>query len=146
LLEASPARRWIVGHALRGLVKQGHPRALQLLGIGEKPAVKVTSKDIPTAVKIGQKATFSCALMGTSEAPQTLQVDYRVYFVKANGSAQPKVFKLKRVELAVRQRLVLSATISFQVHTTRKPYQGKHLLELLINGQPFPLGHITVTE
>lgn len=146
LVEATPTRRWIVSHALRGLVKQGHPRALTLLGVGAKPDVKVASKVLPTAARVGQKVAFTCELVSTADAPQTLQVDYRVHFVKANGSTQPKVFKLKRVELAARQRLALRSSISFQVHTTRKPYPGKHVLTLLINGQPFPLGHIMVTE
>lgn len=145
LVGAPPARRWIVGHALRGLVKQGHPRALELLGVGTEPAVKVMSKLIPKTASVGQKVAFSCELSSTAEGPQTLQVDYRVHFVKANGSTQPKVFKLKRVELAVEQRLSLRATISFQIHTTRKPYPGKHAVELLINGRAFLLGHVLLT-
>lgn len=145
LANPTPTRRWIVEHALRGLVKQGHPRALSLLGVGGTPAVKVTSKGVPATARVGDKVAFTCELVSKGDATQTLQVDYRVHFVKANGAAQPKVFKLKRVELAAKQRLPLRASISFQVHTTRKPYPGKHQVDLLINGQPFPLGDITVT-
>ncbi len=145
LADVSPSRRWIVGHALRGLVKQGHPRALTLMGVGEKPAIKVTSKTVPARAAIGEKAVFSFELVSTSDQPQTLQVDYRVHFVKANGAAQPKVFKLKRVELAPRQSVPLRGSISFQVHTTRIPRAGNHVLELLVNGQPFRLGAIDVS-
>lgn len=145
LTNPTPGRRWIVEHALRSLVKQGQPRALTLLGVGGTPAVKVTAKAVPGSARIGEKVTVSCTLVSTADAPQTLQVDYRVHFVKANGATQPKVFKLKRVELSAQQRLPLRASISFRIHTTRKPYPGKHRIDLLINGQSFRLGDVTVT-
>lgn len=145
LVKASATRRWIVEHALRGLVKQGHPRALKLLGVGDQPAITLTSKTIPKTARVGSKVKFSCELLSTGASPQTLQVDFRVHFVKANGTTLPKVFKLKRVELGAGERTTLRASISFQVHTTRRPYPGKHRVELLVNGQPFSLATIAVT-
>lgn len=144
LEEPTLARRWIVGHALRGLVKQGHPGALALLGVGEKPSVKVLSKQLPERARIGETVTFGCELVSTSTDAQTLQVDFRVHFVKANGNPQPKVFKLRRIELAPKTRTALRGTISFRVHTTRKPHPGAHLVELSINGQTFRLGVIDI--
>lgn len=140
----TPTRRWIVGHALRGLVKQGHPGALTLLGVGAKPSVEVLSTQLPERAQIGEMITFSCDVASTAARPQTLQVDFRVHFVKANGQTQPKVFKLKRLELGPKARTGLRASISFRVHTTRKPYAGAHAVELLINGQTFRLGVIHV--
>lgn len=141
---ASANRRWIVEHALRGLVKQGHPHALELLGVGAEPAVDVKAKAVPKRARIGEKAAFSCELVSTSATPQPLQVDFRVFFVKANGATQPKVFKLKRILLDGGARIPLRASISFQVHTTRKPHPGKHRVELSINGKAFELGVIDV--
>lgn len=144
LKSPTPSRRWIVHHALRGLVKQGYPRALTLLGVGEEPRVTLHSTRLPATAHIGEKLPFHCELLSTHSAPQTLQVDYRVHFVKANGKPQGKVFKLKRVELPPRGKVALKSNISFQVHTTRKPYPGAHAVELLVNGVPFALGSIDV--
>ena len=49
----SPKRRPLVRHALRTLVKKGHPRALAILGFGGKPRVEVTAKILPARVAVG---------------------------------------------------------------------------------------------
>ncbi|HJU74073.1 MAG TPA: hypothetical protein VJ717_10020, partial [Gemmatimonadaceae bacterium] len=71
-------------------------------------------------------------------------VDIAVHFVKANGHAAPKVFKLKRVTLAPRGRLELGTTISLAVHTTRTPRPGAHPVDVLINGAALPVGSFHV--
>ena len=58
--------------------------------------------------------------------------DFAVFFVKADGSARPKVFKLRRVTLPARATVTLSGTISFAVHSTRKPRPGRHAIEARI--------------
>lgn len=140
----TPTRRWIVSHALRGLVKQAHPGALKLLGVGAKPSVKLLSKQLPERAHIGETVAFNCELLSTTTEAQILQVDFRVHFVKANGNTQPKVFKLKRIELGPKTRTALRGSISFRVHTTRKPHPGAHLVELSINGQAFRLGVVRI--
>lgn len=136
----TPTRRWIVGHALRGLVKQGHPGALKLLGVGATPAIELATRQLPKRARIGEKVPFSVVLVSQSTHVQTLQVDYRVHFVKAGGKPRPKVFKLKRLELGPGANVTLKSTISFQIHTTRTPHAGPHAIELLVNGTTFELG------
>ena len=41
LKDASTERRALVEHALRSAVKRGDPKALKLLGYGQKPAVAI---------------------------------------------------------------------------------------------------------
>ena len=67
--------------------------------------------------------TFS--ITSTSSREQDLVIDYAVYFVKASGEAKPKVFKLKRVVLAARATIDLSAKVSFAQMTTRRHYPGR---------------------
>ena len=140
---ASAERRWIIKHALRSLVKAGNPGALAILGVGAAPKVSVSTAGFtPRAPRIGGKLEFSFALTSTSKKTQTLQVDYRVHFVKANRTTASKVFKLRRVELAPGSEVRLSSAISFAPMTTRKSYPGKHRFEALVNGVGFPLGSI----
>lgn len=137
---ASPARAYIVGHAVRSLVKQGHPEALALLGASEKPQVELAVLELPGRVRRGDAFRLSLTITSKARRTQTLIVDYALHYVKANGKRSPKVFKLKKLELAPRESVRLQTTISFVERTTRKHYPGRHRLELLVNGVSFELG------
>ncbi|MGC3975932.1 MAG: hypothetical protein QM771_16345 [Nitrospira sp.] len=76
---------------------------------------------------------------------QRVLVDLRVHYVKANGKHSPKVFKFKAVELAARETLRFSKSLALAQLTTRTHYPGKHRIELLVNGQAYPLGEFHVT-
>jgi hypothetical protein len=111
--EATRERRWVVHHALRSLVKQGHPGALRLLGVGETAKIRVGAARFSVrTVSIGGNLEFSFDVVSQAGNRQSLLVDYAVYFVKANGSTSRKVFKLKRLDLAP-ARLTLSNRVSF---------------------------------
>lgn len=142
---AGKGRAWIVRHALRSLVKKGHPAALRLLGVGDPPAVKLRDgRFVPRTVRIGGDLRFHVVLASASDVGQELLVDYAVHFVKANGEARPKVFKLKKLRLPPRAEVELSGTITFRALTTRTPHEGRHRIELLVNGVPHPLGAFDV--
>ena len=79
------------------------------------------------------------------ERTQELLVDLGVDFVKATGKSARKVFKVKRVVLAAGHKVELSKSISLAVHTTRKPQPGRHVVEVIVNGEVTRIGHFTVT-
>ncbi|MBL8960222.1 MAG: DNA alkylation repair protein [Gemmatimonadetes bacterium] len=144
---ASEGRAWIVQHALRSLIKRGHRGALTLLGGGAKPAVRVGRATFtPARVRVGQVVRFAFTLTSTSRRTQELIVDYTVHFVKADGSTKPKVFKLAKCTLAPGERVNLSGRVSLAVHTTRKPYPGRHRVDAQVNGLPYHLGSFVVTR
>jgi 3-methyladenine DNA glycosylase AlkC len=143
---ASPERRALVEHALRSAVKRGEADALRLLGYGKKPAVTIDEVRFePARVAIGRKVSLRFVLQSQSRKQQDLLVDVAVHFVKANGSAAPKVFKLKRVMLPPRGRVAMQTRISLAVHTTRKPRPGTHAVDILINGERTRAGAFEVT-
>jgi 3-methyladenine DNA glycosylase AlkC len=144
---APPGRAWIVGHALRSLVKKGHRGALALLGAAEKPSVRVHAAQLlPARVKLGGALQLSLALVSTAKEEQQLVVDYAVFFVKADGRQRPKVFKLKRLTLPAQGEVRLATKVSFAQLTTRKHYPGVHRIELLVNGEPYALGQFHVEQ
>lgn len=145
LRDADTNRRALIEHALRSAVKRGEPKALQLLGYGKKPSVRVEDAKISPRVRIGQNASIAFSLRSTAKTKQDLLVDLAVHFVKARGHTARKVFKLKRITLPPREVTRLQATISLAVHTTRKPQIGVHAVDVLINGQATPLGSFTVS-
>ena len=146
MLDAPPSRQWIVRHALRVLVKRGNHGALKVLGVGSRPKIDITDIDIPRRVRIGDKAQIFFTLTSCSKQVQTLEVDFAVHFVKANGTTAAKIFKLRKLTLAGRESVRLSRTISFAPMTTRTPYPGCHVIEAQINGVKFPLGSLTLLK
>jgi 3-methyladenine DNA glycosylase AlkC len=142
---ATPERRALVKHALRSAVKKGNLRALGLLGFGEAPKVQIADVSFePRRVRIGDKTKIAFSVRSSAARSQTLAVDLVVHFVKAHGGASPKVFKVATVTVPPRDTTTVAKTISLAVHTTRKPYAGRHAVEALINGQRFDLGAFVV--
>ncbi len=143
--DATPGRAWIVRHALRVLVKQGDPAALEVLGVGAPPRVRVEAIRIaPRRARIGEEVRFSLRLVSTAREAQRLEVDHAVHFVKASGAARPKVFKLRRLELGAAEQVELSGRISLVQMSTRTHHPGRHRLELRVNGRVHALGSFEV--
>ena len=141
----SPARTWIVRHALRSLVKKGHRGVLDLLGVGAKPKIALSGIRIaPASVRVGDIVRLSFEIVSTAGKPQDLLVDYVVHFRKANGAARPKVFKLRKVTLPASGRVAMESSISLKDMTTRRHYPGRHRIDVLINGILHPLGTFEV--
>ncbi|MPV68158.1 DNA alkylation repair protein [Burkholderia sp. BE17] len=131
-----PHTRWIVRHALRTLVKQCDARALAILGAESAPRLEVGPFDVtPAQVVLGESITLACELHSTAGTAQRLVVDYRIAYVKQNGDASPKVFKLKALTLEPGQRITLRHSRSIRDFTTRRHYAGRHEVELIVNGR-----------
>lgn len=129
---------WITNQALRTLVKEGHPRALELLGYSPHPAVELQNLTIsPATVSIGNDVVITFDIIGLGEAKQNLMVDYVVYLMRANGRQTPKVFKLTKKEIIPGERVHIRKKHSFKPVTTRKYYPGRHAVEIQINGRRF---------
>ena len=144
---ATPARDYIVRHALRSLVKRGHRGALRVLGAGGKPRIHISDvRWSAEVVGIGGSLRFDFQLSSRSRATQQLIVDYAVHYVKANGSTRAKVFKLKNIRLEAGGSVPLGAKLSLLQRTTRTHYAGRHRVELLINGLPHSLGEFELLQ
>jgi 3-methyladenine DNA glycosylase AlkC len=142
---ATPERRALVTHALRSAVKRGDREALALLGFGSVPRVEVTSVAFqPKRVRIGGATRVAFTLRSKANEVQALAVDLVVHFVKANGKASPKVFKVGKVTLGPKESATLGKTVSLAVHTTRKPRAGRHVVHALVNGESLELGEFMV--
>lgn len=142
---ATPEVRWVINHALRSLVKQGHMEALTLLGYGAVPQVAVRDLTIePAIIPLGGEAHFAFEVVAQSDQPQELVIDYVLHYQKANGKRAPKVFKLRKVTVQPGQVLTLRKTTSFRPITTRTYYPGAHTIAPQINGVLYPALPFTV--
>lgn len=141
LQDASAERKWIVGHALRSAVKRGEAGALRVLGFGEAATVVIRKARIaPKRASTGGSVGISFEVHNPQSTPQRVLVDCRVHYVKAKGQSSAKVFKLKTLELAGGETASLRKHLSLAEMTTRKHYPGLHRVDVLLNGQPLPLG------
>ena len=141
LKDASAERAWIVGHALRFAVKRGDRSALQVLGFGKTAQVAVGGIQIsPATPEMGGTVHMAFELTNTQAHTQSLLVDLAVHYVKANGQAKAKVFKLKTLELAPGQTARFAKKLSLTEMTTRTHYPGRHQVDVMLNGQALPLG------
>ncbi|MGD9048463.1 MAG: DNA alkylation repair protein [Anaerolineae bacterium] len=136
--DATDVVRWITGHALRTLVKQGHPDALALLGYGSAAEIAVHNLAVePQAIAIGEQVTLSFDIESLADEPLNLMIDYVVFHMRANGRLSPKVFKLSKRTIQPGEVLQIVKKHSFAPVTTRKYYPGEQAIEPKINGRLF---------
>lgn len=139
--DATPERRKLIRHALRTSVKDGNPEALSILGFGNHPEITLENIKIsPEQPKIGESVKIGFSIKSTLPKLQGLLVDFQIHYIKANGKASLKVFKLKEIDLPPDGFVKLGKSISLAEMTTRKHYPGNHKIDALINGIVFPLG------
>ncbi len=126
----------VVRHALRTLVKQGHPEALLLLGFPPADALAVDGPHLSDPrVAIGEKLPFRLTIENRADSPVSLAIDYVIHYRKASGKPAPKVFKLTTATIAPGESLSVNRAHSFKPVTTRVLYPGEHAIELQINGE-----------
>lgn len=132
----SPETQWLVKHALRTLLKQGHPEALELLGYPADAQVHVSGLTIaPKRIRVGDAVTFSFEVKSAAKVAQSVMIDYVVHHMKANGETKPKVFKLTKRTLAPGASERIEKTHSFRPIGIRPYYPGRHAIELQLNGR-----------
>ncbi len=132
---ATEQRQWIIGRALRTLVKNGNGDALAVLGYPPPNNIRAKLKLSARSVKIGDRLEIGLDLTSVSPTDQKLMVDYAVHYVRKTGELSKKVFKWQQTTLAANSRLTLKKHHAMRPTTTRVLYPGRHLLEVQINGE-----------
>ncbi len=131
---AGEARKRLVRHGCRTLLKQGHQGTLKALGYGP-PLVELEKLGLSTArVNFGDALAFEICLNSVADRPQPLIVDYVIHHRKANGGTTAKVFKWKTLTLAPGATLRANRKHAIRQISTRVYYPGRHRLEVLVNG------------
>ncbi|MBK9991149.1 MAG: DNA alkylation repair protein [Verrucomicrobia bacterium] len=129
---------WIIRHALRTLIKKGHPRALALLGVNATAAAHVLVRKFtlsPTKLVLGDKFELTAELTSKHKKPLPLVIDYVIHYARATGKTSAKVFKWSEATLQPGEPLVLTKRQTIRDFTTRKHHTGRHRVELQVNGQ-----------
>lgn len=129
------AARATVRHAVRNLVKQGHPQALQLVGFDTHAPVTLSALQLSTpVVAIGGELRVTALLHSTARGPVQACVDYAVTYASARGKPRVKVFKGTTERLHPGEPHPVAFRRDFVPRTTRVLYPGAHAVEVRVNG------------
>ncbi len=127
---------WIKKQALRTLIKKGNKDALKLMGVSGEAKVNISGIKLnQKKYKLGDKLEFSFELTSTAKSSQKLVIDYGIDFVKAGGKKSTKIFKLKSVDLAGKEKCEIKKSHSLKKITTMTYYKGLHHLVIQVNGK-----------
>lgn len=126
---------WIIKHALRTLLKKGDKRALAVFGLDDSKNLETNNLTLSkNTIKIGEYIHFEFDVLNNSEATRNIRLEYKIAFVKANGSTSNKVFQLSEFSLKANTQKHFKRKQWFKELSTRKHYPGEHKITLVING------------
>ncbi len=143
--DKSAEMTWLIKHALRSLIKQGNPGALDILGFHSNPKIETSNLELKHNVILGDAQEFSFDLKSTSNIKEKLVIDYIIHHKKANGTLTPKVFKLKTMTLKAGESIIIKKKHGIREISTRKYYQGNHKLVIQINGKEYLSGNFNLS-
>lgn len=137
-----PDTDWLVKHACRTLLKQGHSQTLALFGYTPANHIQVNDFKLTSQVPWAGDLKFSC-LIQSKEPLGKLRIEFAIGFQKANGKLADKVFKISESESNATAKNI-EKHFSFKAISTRKYYAGEHQLSLIINGEALAAQNFTL--
>lgn len=125
----------LIRHALRTLIKQGHPGALKLAGFDHEASIDIQVAPLKRKTwHEGESLPIEATLHNPGDSNIRVSLDYAVHFLRANGTHSAKIFKWSKLELAPGESLTLQKAHPLAAVTTRRHYPGEHWLDVRING------------
>jgi 3-methyladenine DNA glycosylase AlkC len=132
----NPDTDWVVRHALRGLLKKGHPAALAMFGFEQGVAgIAIEDLQLPAQVPIGGNLEFSFLVKNAAKQDRQIRLEYAIDYLTGTGKISRKVFKIKELTLGAGAAETVWRHQRFTDFTTRKHYPGAHRLRILVNGK-----------
>lgn len=131
----SPAVDAIIKHGCRTLLKQGHTEILKHYGLESKHITLQHFTILTPVVKTGSNLDFSFTITNKSNSPQTVRLEYAVYYRKQNGQPSKKVFKISERTYQPKEQITVQRRQKFTPITTRTYYAGQHQLSIIVNGE-----------
>lgn len=135
MVGASKDRQRLIRHALRTLIKDGHPGAFKALGYDSAQIDMVRFNVTTPNVHLGRDLVFDLDITSKIKTEQALIIDYAIHHRRANGHTTAKVFKWKNIVLKGGASLSATKHHAFKQITTRRYYPGLQHVEILINAK-----------
>jgi 3-methyladenine DNA glycosylase AlkC len=129
----NPQTNWIIKHACRTLLKQGHPEVMKLFGFQKPDHIEIRNLTATNSVKIGASLDFSFVLESQKRRLGKVRIEYAIDFVKKDGGLSRKIFKISESEINGKSKIVTKSH-SFKKISTRNYYTGNHEISIIVNG------------
>ncbi len=125
----------MVRHALRSLIKKGHPGAMTALGFATEAEVEVASFEVaPTSIRLGDAIELAATVTSTAAATRRFVVDFVIHHVRGDGSTTSKVFKWTTAELAPGESAAITKKRTIATASIRRYFAGEHRVDLQVAG------------
>ena len=123
------------GAKQNGSLKKGDKKALAIFGLDNSKDLQTNNLTLSkNKIKIGEYLHFEFDVNNNSKQERNIRLEYKVAFVKANGSTSDKVFQLSEFTLKSNSQKHFKRKQWFKELSTRKHYPGEHKITLVING------------
>jgi 3-methyladenine DNA glycosylase AlkC len=135
-INSSEKTNKVLKHGLRTLLKQGNIKALELFGLN--PEANILLKDfslLTKNVKLGDYLEFEYEIENLETHEVSVRLEYRIYFLRENGTLYPKTFKISEKILRYKENLRNAKKHSFKLITTRKFHLGEQKISFVVNGK-----------
>jgi 3-methyladenine DNA glycosylase AlkC len=126
---------YVISHSTRTLVKKWDKYVLKFLWFSENPNVFFKKFILEkNSLQIWNYLNFNFEISWVSE---DIYIDYKIHFLLKNWKYWEKIFKLKKIKSWNIDKFSISKKHKIFQMSTRKIYQWKHYLEILINWKSF---------
>jgi len=125
----------IIKHGCRTLLKQGHSEILKQYGLESKNIAVQDFKILTPEVKIGDSVEFAFSITNQNPTPQTVRLEYGLYYQKSKGHLARKVFKISEKIYEPEVTVNIIRKQSFRLITTRVFHTGEHQVSIIVNGE-----------
>ncbi len=131
----SPLTDEIIRHGCRTLFKKGHPESLMLHGINPNIKMELTAFRLSDRnIGIGGELRFDLRLRNREKKPARFRLDYAIDYCTASGRTSTRIFRLNEKSVESNEEISISRKQSFRNLTTRKHFEGKHTIHIIVNG------------
>ncbi len=130
----SPETDRIIKHGCRTLLKSGNSDVLTLHGFNPNAQAQIKNLILPKRVRLGELLSFKFRFMNREKKSARYRIDYAIDYLTKTGKISRKVFKLAENNFRPGEEVLFIRNKSFQDYTTRKHFQGRHYLRILVNG------------
>lgn len=123
----------LLKHGCRTLLKASDRDTLSMFGFKKLKGIKIEDFICSKKVEENSELEFSFKI-NSQENLEKLRIEYALYFVRQKSKLSKKVFKISEGNYKQKSKKI-EKTYSFRPISTRRYYEGKHKIEIIINGE-----------
>lgn len=140
-------RKWIINRALRTLIKNGHPKARQLLGFGDAHQVKVSWKrGTSKTVEIGDQIPFEFTLENLDDSEIKCRLQLEIHGPGKGNKPRIAKYILGDMTLTPGETRAHSKKVRFEDKNSVSKLPGKYEMHLYLNGAKLGSRSFTYSE